>query len=708
MKKNLFAVSATLNYSSILSKGAKKNSAVFILLFFFSLHCKAQLFTGGGGAIQNNGVETYFNLPVSGLSPAQIDSVHGIEQVCITIAHTSLTELYVSLQSPSGTIVELSAGFSSSGTNYTNTCFDSQAATSVTLGSAPYSGVYKPIGYIGRFNTAQTGNGTWKLMVKDFLPSLDSGTVISWSITFGNSPPHPVLLTSSNLPLVIINTSGQTLTDNEITADMGIISNGAARNYITDPFNNYNNKIAINIRGSSSKIWEKKSYHVETRNLAGAEINFPILGMPAESDWDLIAPYQDKSLVRVSLSYDLFRQMGHYAPRVKNAEVIINNEYRGIYLVAEKPKRGANRIDISKLTPLDNSFPDVTGGYIIKIDRTDEAGWFSLLPGNSGAPTHFYYQYVYPKDTAITTTQKIYIKSVLDSFETVMNAPNFADPVTGYQKFIDVNSFVDFFIINELSKNVDAYRLSTYLFKEKSTQGGKIHIGPVWDYDIAWHNCNYGNSFDPTGWGYQLPDTTYPSPTWWARFMQDSNFVNKLNCRWNSLRQNLLNDNYTFGYIDSTVNTLNEAMQRNFIQWPVLGANIFPNPQNQNGATYSGEITDLKNWITSRAAWLDANIPGTCIVGIQENELSGNLLRAYPNPFNSNLNISYKIYENANVKTELLNLLGDQVLLHFNGNKTAGAYTEEISTAQLAAGIYIIRLSVNNHVYHQKLIKADY
>src|ERR1035437_3128559 len=352
--------------------------------------------------------------------------------------------------------------------------------------------------------------------------------------------------------------------------------------------------------------------------------------MPRENDWILLAPYQDKSLMRIPITFDLYRRMGHYASRFKNVEMILNNEYQGVYALAEKLKRDSSRINVSKLTTTDNSFPNITGGYILEIDRSDAAGWPSLLSGDTPANTHFYYQYVYPKDSDITVPQQAYIKSYVDSFETAMASPTFANMITGYPNFIHVGSFIDFFIMNELSKNVDAYRLSTYMYKDNITKGGKLHIGPVWDYDIAWHNCDYNNAFDPTGWQYQLTDTVFPTPSWWKRFMQDTTFVNALYCRWNFLRQNILSIGSLYNYIDSSATALHESQQRNFIQWPVLGAHIYPNPQNQSGANYQGEVNDLKTWIVNRIGWMDGAIAGHCLTGIEENNIDYNVT-VYPN-----------------------------------------------------------------------------
>ncbi len=670
-----------------------------IIFYLLSFHARSQVFNGPGGAILNTGTETYFSVSVSGLSQSQLNTTLGIEKVCIDITHPAVEELQVYLQSPGGMVVQLAEGSSSSGANYTNTCFNNTSG-SVTLATAPFSGNFRSIGFLGRFNNGQAANGTWTLIVKDYLAFVNAGSLISWSIKFSNTPVPPLPFSSSDLPIVVINTNSQTLGDFQTLVSMGIIYNGTGvRNYLTDPLNNYNGKANINFRGNSSKKFEKKPYKVETCDAGGNDMAVSLLGMPAESDWILLAMYQDKSLIRVPMTYDFSRKMGHYSARNKTVEVVINNEYQGVYSLMEKLKRDSSRIDIAKLTPLENSGTALTGGYIIKIDRTDEPGWYSLLPGDATNNVHFYYQYVYPKPDSITAPQKNYIKAFVDSFETAMAAPYFANPWIGYQKYIAVPSFIDFFILNELSKNVDAYRLSTYLYKNNISKGGKLHIGPVWDYDIAWHNCNYSNSFDPTGWEYQLTDTTHPTPIWWSRFMQDSSFVNSLYCRWTELRKGVLSDASVYAYVDSSAFALSESQQRNFIQWPILGAFINPNPQNQSGANYQTEVTDLKTWIASRAGWMDWAITGHCpIIGVEENNHEKAIV-IYPNPSTGIFNIKWITGTGNSSTINFCNVLGKTVFISSINHESL-----LVDLSSQPKGIYFYQLSNNGHTESGKII----
>lgn len=677
------------------------------LLSFLCFFSDAQVFTGTGGAVLNNGgQETIFNLTVSGLTPAQIDSTFGLLEVTVDIVHPAVSELHLAIISPSGYEIDLNGVATCSGVNFTGTTFNNSSPSIITNGSAPYTGTFAPVGNLGRLNNGKPGNGTWQLIVKDFIAGANSGNVVSWSITFGANPPKPVMLSSSNLPLVFINTNNQAISTNSILVDFGIIDNGASRNNITDTKNNYNGKAACHIRGSSSKIFEKNNLKIELRDGAGLQTDVSLLGMPAESDWVLTACYSDKTLMRNALSQYIFQQMGHYSPRFRFVELILNGEYYGVYMLMEKVKRNSQRVNVAKMTNQDNQFPYITGGYLVQINRTDDPGWYSLYPGLSATNAKFYYQYEYPRAEDITAPQQAYIKSVLDTFETVMQSPAFNNPATGYEKYLEVNSFVDYFIINEFSKNPDAYRLSTYLYKDNFMDGGKIHIGPVWDYDISWHNANFGNSFNSQFWQHEIPNDVYPIPVWWKAFMTDANFKNKLHCRYHTLRQGILSNASLNSYLDQLAGLLDESQKRNYRQFPIMGAYIYPNPQTQAGATYAGEIADLKNWISARGGWLDGNIPGSCAaIGVKEIIASESLFDVYPNPFNTTFKLEYSTEKRSHVKIEMYNLIGQRIITAKNETLNKGEYIETIETEKLESGTYFIKVSIDGKNTTKKIIK---
>jgi hypothetical protein len=682
----------------------KKIFTLCILLYCFS--SSSQIFNGAGGAILNNGGQkTVFNLSVTGLTQ-NLDSLYGLEEVCLQLDHPAVEETHIYLTSPAGTVVELTGVLSCSGNSFSVTCFNQNATSSVAGSSAPFNGSFIPVGNLGRFNTNKTGNGQWQLHVKDFVAGANAGMLVSWSLKFSSSPAKPVVFTSSNLPLVFLNTNNQVLNDQtDIIIDLGIVDNGVNRNYLNDARNNYNGKAACNVRGSSSQMFEKQCFKIELRDGSGVnQIDAPLLGMPKGSDWALTSGYSDKTLLRNSLTHHLFQSMGHYSPRVKFVELFIDGEYFGVYALTEKIKRGKSRVNVSKITNLDNQAPYITGGYIFQINRTDDPGWYSKYPGISVTNSNFYYQYVYPTADHITPQQQAYIKACVDSFETVMQSPTFNDPFTGYKKFINENTFIDFLILNELSKNVDGYRLSTYLYKEDMFHGGKISIGPMWDYDLAWHNCNFGNASSPLYWQHEQTNDVYPIPTWWMKLMQDDYFKDKLYCRYHTLRQNELSNTKIFQYIDEMTVHLDEAQKRNYKQFPILGAYIYPNPQAQAGATYTSEINDLKQWVINRSAWMDSHIPGFCTtIGVHELS-STEFIKIFPNPFNSQLTIELRASESNLQSFTITDILGKDM------NVKAEAVDRShlrVATGELSPGTYIVRLNVDGVMYQQKIVKTE-
>jgi hypothetical protein len=630
----------------------------------------AQTFTGNGADIPDDGNTLEVPLGVNGLSGLLNATTFGLEQVCITIDHTYLSDLDVSIVAPDGTTRLLVSGQGGDSDHYANTCFRSDAAISITQGGPPYSGTYRPQGDLGGINNGQDGNGEWKLRVLDTYPFADEGTVITWGLTFGDDPAAPFNFQSSNIPIVVINTNGQSIPDDvKITADMGIVDNGpGGLNHPTDPFNNYDGLIGIERHGSSSNYMSpKKSYGIELRDGTGNDLDAPILGMPEESDWILLANYFDKSLMNNTLTYHLARAMGDYAPRQRDVEVVLNGEYIGVYALVEKIKRDGDRVDIAKLQPDETSGDDLTGGYILCVDRDDgpDGGFVSSFPPEAdGDGQYVYLQYKYPKPDDIAVAQKAYIQAYVDSFETALAGPDFTDPEVGYQAYADLNSFVDMFLINELSRNVDGYRLSSYLYKDKDSNGGKLHAGPAWDYDIAWGNANYCNGSALAGWAYQFgnicPSDGNEVPFWWSRMQADTTFVNAVRCRWNELRDNVLSPAYVSAYCDSVAALLDEAQQRNFLVWPILGQYVWPNPD-PIPTTYAGEVQELKNFMLARWLWLDTNLPGSqacSTAGIADGPAVA-IEAPFPNPFTDD--VMFRTVTDEAVDLKLIDPLGRAV-----------------------------------------------
>ncbi|MCX6254775.1 MAG: CotH kinase family protein [Bacteroidia bacterium] len=455
---------------------------------------------------------------------------------------------------------------------------------------------------------------------------MSSNAFLSFEITntSNNYRPVPVWFsvsddfTSSNLPIIIITTKpGEMIADApKITADMKIIYNsGGMRNYVSDSGNVYTGKVGIEIRGFYSASLPQKPYGFETRDISGNNLNVSLLGMPPENDWVLLANYNDKTFLRNVLAFDIFRKMGNYATRSRFCEVVVNNEYQGIYLLGEKIKQDKGRVDIAKLTPEDNAGDNLTGGYIIKNDYYTAAdSWMSRFSPLNKPGQKIYFVYYDPKPDVLTEKQKTYIQGYFNSLETVLYNPFFKSPVFGYKAYIDINSFADYFILGEVSRNVDTYKKSRYFYKDKNSKDSLLHSGPPWDFDWAWknltENCIHFNQTDGSGWAYKINEC-YASPippSWEIRMLQDRDFADLVYNRYFELRNTILSQAQIENTIDSVAYLIDEAQYRHFQKWNILGINVgTPEPDFQP-TTYSGEIVKFKGWINTRLAWLDASV----------------------------------------------------------------------------------------------------
>ena len=285
----------------------------------------------------------------------------------------------------------------------------------------------------------------------------------------------------------------------------------------------------------------------------------------------------------------------------------------------EKIKRDENRVNITKL-----EVDSVDGGYILKIDKPTSDGWdycntcyensFSFrsnfdTSGNISeeSPTHFIYHY--PKPSDINNNQKSHISSIINEFESILSSDNFDDPETGYQSIIDIDSFIDFFIMNEITKNIDGYRLSTFINVDIDK---KIKMGPIWDFNLAFGNADYCDGANTQGWMYNFnsicPGDVWQVPFWWRRLMESVYFKQRLKEKWQLYRSNNLSNLNIESQIDSYVEYLNtnNVVSENFYKWPILSKYVWPNYF--IGATHESEINYLKGWINQRLNWLDGQI----------------------------------------------------------------------------------------------------
>jgi hypothetical protein len=550
---------------------------------------------------------------------------------------------------------------------------------------------------------------------------------LAWSLTIGaQSFPAP---DSTSLPLIMINTNGGTIMDEpKIEADMKIIHTPGNFNKPSDTANVYNGRIAIEYRGQHSQLLPQKPYGFETINAYGNEQDMPLFHMPAENDWILLANYNDKAFSRNALAFHLFDKMGHYAPRTMHCEVVINGEYMGIFVLTEKIKRDKNRVDIAKLDTTDKEGIGLTGGYLFANDYFwNDSCWESPFRPASRPDDEVYFIYKYPESADITGPQKEYISSFVSNMEATLFGPDFMNPVTGYRAFVSVKSFMDYFIVNELARNVDGFNKSCYYFKNRDDKGGKLHAGPVWDFDWAWKNiednCYIWEATDGSNWAHRVNDCNdFPvSPDWVTRMLEDSNFCNELHTRYYHFRQTLLSNDYINHYIDSVAGTVALAQQRHYERWPILGVPAgcseveYPPP-----ATFEGEIRKMKNWIALRLAWLDANMPGRILMYPSDtvpndtvpgdsilvnlpnpNETEPLQIRIFPNPVQEELNIeSTRIIESL----EIFNQMGQLVYQH----KESPDYTVNLHLADMLPGLYIVRIKTGGNSFSSRFIRQRF
>ena len=448
--------------------------------------------------------------------------------------------------------------------------------------------------------------------------------------------PFAVDIGNSSLPYIVIDTKSIDI-ENEpkVPANMKIF---------VDQVEVQQAQIGIEYRGSTSfRLSNKKSFGIETWDEMGNDVATSFFGFPEEEDWVLIGHVVnqdrniifDRTLMYHHFGYELFRKMNRYASRSKYVEVEINGEYQGIYMFMEKLKRDKNRIDLSKLEATDTDSASITGGYILKIDKTtggdininqplsyfennwnDDARYNANISfrsryditGNNinfsayNPPYHdrqyleTYFLYEYPKAENITTPQKQYIQKYMHDFETALLTDDFTTENRTYTDYIDIGSFIDFFIINEVCRNVDGYRLSTYIHKDR---GGKLNMGPIWDLNIGYDSgdrvpfdawvINYNNFVEQDAWMV---------PFWWPRLLEDPIFKTALKTRWLELRAGELQTSALLAMVDEVANNLqsNGAIERNFAKW---------GPVN-----YTESVGNLKLFLESRTAWMDGEIGG--------------------------------------------------------------------------------------------------
>ena len=400
--------------------------------------------------------------------------------------------------------------------------------------------------------------------------------------------------------------------------------------------------IDLEYRGKTSfRLSDKKGFNFETIDGTGEGVDVSFFGMPEEEDWRLIGHVVnlndkyiwDRSLIYNHVGYELSRKIGKYASRGQFVELEVNGEYLGVYYFCEKPKRDSNRIDIKSLNA---SSTNLSGGYILKIDKSDAGpeqdnkplsyflnNWdddarytstnsfrsnFDIFskpisfpafqpPYHSDQYLETYFTYEYPKAENITEAQKEYIAQYVDQFENALISDDFTSSSRTYTNFMEVDTFVDYFLITELCRNVDAYRISTFVEKDRD---GKLAMGPIWDMNIGFDETNRIPINDwVVNYNNYVSNDPWMVPFWWQRLLEDPIFRQKVKTRWQSLRQSELNNEMLQKVVDDAKTYLetNGAVSRNYAKW-----------DQGIGVNYDQSIQNLKVYLTDRSSWMDAEI----------------------------------------------------------------------------------------------------
>jgi hypothetical protein len=338
----------------------------------------------------------------------------------------------------------------------------------------------------------------------------------------------------------------------------------------------------LQIRGRGNSTWgmPKKPYRVKLTDKQA------LLGMPSSRDWVLLANYSDKTLLRNSLAMEFGTGIGMtWSPRSAFVEVYVNDRYDGVYLLIENIKVAKDRVDIDELGEDDIAADVITGGYLLEVDFRQDG--HTIFTAMDDLPV------VFQDPEEPVPAQEAYIQGYLDEFETVLHSAAYADPVSGYAAYIDVDSFARWYLVNELFRNVDANMWSScWMYKPR---GGKLVMGPLWDFDLAAGNVDYNNAFQTSGWYIR-------DARWFSRLFQDPAFVARVRQTWNEIK--VAQIPAMLAAIRSRSATLQQAQLNNFQRWPILEIYVWPN--NRVPGSYAGELDYLESWLTARVTWMDA------------------------------------------------------------------------------------------------------
>lgn len=405
---------------------------------------------------------------------------------------------------------------------------------------------------------------------------------------------------STTLPVIYMNTMGQqVLKENAIWGNIALLDgNGEEQSVFSVPNSIY--PTTIKYRGASSyNRFDKKQYRIKFyKNKKDSEKKVSLAGMGANSEWVLNGPYLDKTLIRNKLVYDLARELNGWAPDSRFVELFVDGEYQGVYLAVEPVTNGESRLRLSKFGLLSGET-----AYIVSRDRSNTEAEELVTWGKTAGYTNNSLYIGYPSKNKVTEKQKAYIQKDISEFEQVLYGENFNDKRLGYQAYIDMDNWVDYFIINEFAMNYDAGNLSTYIYKEL---GGKLQLA-VWDFN---------NGFDNFQGSGKSTDTLHTvKNSWIEKLWQDKNFRDRVCERYRQLRKTTLSDEHIAEKIAFYQEELGDAVDRNFKVWgysfnEALLAGTTKEGSSRDIGSYEEAMKQLTDTIRERLAYLDKELGG--------------------------------------------------------------------------------------------------
>jgi hypothetical protein len=412
-----------------------------------------------------------------------------------------------------------------------------------------------------------------------------SGTTIndfSKIVTYSLSSPRGatktyrvIIRVFTGLPIIYLTTTAPVISKSDYVSGSAVID--ANLDFQQDV-----TSIPLTIKGHGNSTWTnypKKPYKMKFNSKTA------MLGIPQAKDWILLANYDDKTLMRNQFALNLGTKIGaDFTSPTRFVEVVMNGEYLGNYLLTCEVEVDPNRVNISELNKSSTPAGQISGGYLLELhEQVDDPVSFTTskgLPFTIDDPDDF------------TTPQLTYIHNYIQTVEDAIFSTN---ATSSYDQYINSDSFINYYIVEEVMKNNDAIDWgSIYYYKDVN---GKLGMGPIWDFDIGAGNVNYSDAANPTGWWVQ-------NSVWFHQLFQDPAFRQKVKARWNAIKNKELVA--AMNSIDTTAANLNLSQQQNFIKWPILNVNVGVN-QFVLG-TYPAEVAELKKWLNTRIAWMDGQI----------------------------------------------------------------------------------------------------